>query len=240
MRCREHSRSLIDELINVAQTWKIFEINFTSKSVDVVNDLFNKFENCRLKNYFILVVYVNKFRYIVEKISDFSIKVKLDNNFLIYRFHMSLSFNYNSYRENYIQTHDAFKKDDSIKFFLSDIITRFLNIIRNSTIVIVNLTISSLETSNDCNSNYKNEHHNHSIVYFINFTAASNVQNEAILEKSNSRLIFKLIKNCIWCEKDYHIETKCEIKHLELKNKNERKRNNENSESKNNDANNDN
>ena len=42
---------------------------------------------------------------------------------------MNLNFNYNQYRKNYIQIHEAFNDNDEIKQFFNEIITRFLNII---------------------------------------------------------------------------------------------------------------
>ena len=56
---------------------------------------------------------------------------------------MNLNFNYNQYRKSYIQIYKIFKNNDKIKQSFNEIITRFLNIIRNfiNNIIINNMTL---------------------------------------------------------------------------------------------------
>ena len=84
MRCRKHVRKLIKNCINAIKTYKIFEKNFIFKDVDIVNDAFYKFFNIRLKNYFSINAYVNKFRNTINELKTFSFKMILNDNFLIY------------------------------------------------------------------------------------------------------------------------------------------------------------
>ena len=117
---------------------------------------------------------------------------------------MNLNFNYDQYRKSYIQTHEVFNDKNKIKQFLNEIMTRFLNIIRNFT---SNIIISSI------------------ILVTITFIIFINVQSE-IISNLNSRIIIKLIQHCIYCNKDYHIEDKCELKfsHLKRERKKRKKR----------------
>ena len=73
--------------------------------------------------------------------------------------------------------------------------THFLNIIRNFT---NNITVSSI------------------ILIITAFIISSNVQSEIISNLIN-QIIIKLIQHCIYCNKDYHIEDKCELKFFHLK-----------------------
>ena len=75
--------------------------------------------------------------------------------------------------------------------------TRFLNIIRNLTSNITINNITSMTTA---------------------FIILSNVQNKTILNLNN-RIIIKLIQHCIYCNKDYHIKKRCEVKFFYLKRK---------------------
>ena len=84
MRCRKHARKLIENCINIIETYKIFKKNFIFKDIDIVNDAFHKLFNIRLKNYFSIDAYVNKFRNTINKLKIFSFKMILNNNFLIY------------------------------------------------------------------------------------------------------------------------------------------------------------
>ena len=221
MRCQKHVRKLIENCINAVETYKILEKNFIFKNADIVNDAFHKLFNIRLKNYFSIDAYINKFRNTIDELKIFSFKMILNDNLLIYWFHINLNFNYDQYQKNYIQIHEIFNDNDEIKQFFSEIMTRFLNIMRNFTNNIIINNITSVTIA--------------SIIL-------NNVQNETI-SNSNSRIIIKLIQHCIYYNKDYHIEKWCEIKffHLkrERKKRKERKQKNfkrrRNNKSKNND-----
>ena len=84
MRCQKHARKLIEDCINAIKTYKIFEKNFTFKNADIINDAFYKLFNIRLKDYFSLDAYVNKFRNTIDELKIFSFKMILNDNFLIY------------------------------------------------------------------------------------------------------------------------------------------------------------
>ena len=125
---------------------KFLKKNFIFKDVDIVNDAFHKFFNICLKNYFSIDAYVNKFRNTINELKIFLFKMILNDNLLIYWFHMNLKFNYDQYRKNYIQIHEIFNDNDEIKQFLNKIMTRFLNIIQNLTnnIIINNITLITI------------------------------------------------------------------------------------------------
>ena len=59
---------------------------------------------------------------------------------------MNLNFNYDQYRKNYIQIHEIFNDNDDVKQFFNEIMTRFLNIIRNFTnnITVSNITLMTI------------------------------------------------------------------------------------------------
>ena len=84
MRCRESARKLIKNCINAAETYKVFKKNFIFKNADIVNDAFHKFFNIRLKNYFSIDAYVNKFRNTINELKIFSFRLTFDDNLLIY------------------------------------------------------------------------------------------------------------------------------------------------------------
>ena len=84
MHCRKHARKLIENCINAAEIYKIFKKNFTFKDVDIVNDVFHKLFNIRLKDYFSINAYVNKFCNTIDELKILSFKITFDNRFLIY------------------------------------------------------------------------------------------------------------------------------------------------------------
>ena len=97
MRYQKHVRKLIKNCINAVETYKILKKNFIFKSVDIVNDAFHKLFNIHLKDYFSVDAYVNKFRNTINKLKILSFKMILNDNLLIYWFHMNLNFNYDQY-----------------------------------------------------------------------------------------------------------------------------------------------
>ena len=84
MHYRNHICKLIKNCINAAKAYKIFKKNFIFKDVNIVNDVFHKFFNLRLKNYFSIDVYVNKFRNTINELKILSFKMIFNDNFLIY------------------------------------------------------------------------------------------------------------------------------------------------------------
>ena len=84
MRYQNHVRKLIKNCINAIETNKIFKKNFIFKNINIVNDAFHKLFNIRLKNYFSIDVYVNKFRNTINELKILSFKMILNDNFLIY------------------------------------------------------------------------------------------------------------------------------------------------------------
>ena len=84
MRCQKHVRKLIKNCINAAEIYKIFKKNFIFKDASIVNNVFHKFFNIRLKDYFSIDVYVNKFRNTIDELKILSVKMTFNNNLLIY------------------------------------------------------------------------------------------------------------------------------------------------------------
>ena len=211
IRYRKHVRKLIENYINAAEVYKIFKKNFTFKNVDIVNDIFHKLFNIRLKDYFSINAYVNKFRNTINELKILFIKMTFDDNFLIYWFHMNLNFSYDQYRESYIQIYEIFNDKNKVKQFFNKMMTRFLNIIWN---FMNNIIISSI------------------ISMTIAFIIFINVQNK-VISNFNSQIIIKLIQHCIYCNKNYHmIKDKCEFKfsHSKRERKKRKKRKQKNFE----------
>ena len=84
MRCRKHVCKLIKNCINAAEVYKIFKKNFTFKDANIVNNIFHKFFNICLKNYFSIDVYVNKFRNTIDELKILFVKITFDDKLLIY------------------------------------------------------------------------------------------------------------------------------------------------------------
>ena len=84
MRCRKHIRKLIKNCINTTEIYKIFKKNFIFKDASIVNDVFYKFFNIRLKDYFSINAYVNKFRNTINELKILFVKMTFDDNLLIY------------------------------------------------------------------------------------------------------------------------------------------------------------
>ena len=84
MRCRKHVRKLIENCIYAVEIYKIFKENFIFKDVDIVNNAFHKLFNIRLKDYFSIGAYINKFRNTINELKILSFKMILNDNFLIY------------------------------------------------------------------------------------------------------------------------------------------------------------
>ena len=61
IRCRKHVRKLIENFINVIKAYKIFKKIFIFKDFNIVNHVFHKLFNIRLKDYFLINAYGNKF-----------------------------------------------------------------------------------------------------------------------------------------------------------------------------------
>ena len=77
--------------------------------------------------------YADKFVEALESFDTLSEKLQFDENWKIYRFHLGLGSLYNSYCEQYNQTHDAFTDNGNAKFTLDYAITRFINTVTNPT-----------------------------------------------------------------------------------------------------------
>ena len=133
---------------------------------------------------------VTQFRATVNKLRIFSSKLSLDENWLIYRFHTNLGFEYNSYFERYAQDHDPFNEMGESKHTLSQAKQHFQN------------TVTNPSKSNDKTVTAK--------------AAASNAQTQAGAQPgtAHSRIITKTIKYCNHCRKDYHVERASVMKNI--------------------------
>ena len=77
--------------------------------------------------------YVTKFIEVLEEFDTLAFKLHFDENWKIYHFHSGLSLVYNSWFEQYNQTHNAFDNNREPIFDLDYTITRFINIITITT-----------------------------------------------------------------------------------------------------------
>ena len=152
-------------------------------------DTFRKLDSLILSDCSSPADYVTQFRATVNKLRTFSSKLSLDENWLIYRFHTNLGFEYNSYFERYAQDHDPFNEMGEPKHTLSQAMQHFQN------------TVTNPSKSSD--------------KAVIAMAAVSNAQTQAGAQSGTaySQIITKTIKYCNHCRKDYHVESECREKY---------------------------
>lgn len=80
----------IEDMTNVSEAWKLLETNFKPRGSGFLNDSFQKLLNLILANCKGSADYVLQFRDIVTKLKNFSTKLKLDENFLIFLYQSNL------------------------------------------------------------------------------------------------------------------------------------------------------
>ena len=193
----ENTYSNIKDLVNTSKAWILLKKNFKPQGSGFFNDTFQKLDNLTLTSCKNAANYVFQFRNIVNELRNFSTKLKLDENWLIYQFHSNLGPEHAFYFEAYAQEHDPFNKDGEAKFTLSSAMHHFQNTIKNPSFKI------AIDKS---------------AIAFIaaNMPAEQSIiQSGAQISTSNSRVLTvqKTIKYYIFCKRDYHIEDEYQVKH---------------------------
>ena len=102
--------------------------NYKPRGSGFLNNTFRKLDNLILSD---CSSPVTQFLVTVNKLRTFSSKLSLDENWLIYRFHTNLGFEYNSYFERYAQDHDPFNEMGEPKHTLSQAMQHFQNTVTN-------------------------------------------------------------------------------------------------------------
>ena len=137
--------------------------------------------------------------------------MKLDKNWLIYRFHTNLGTKFNSYFERYSQDHDPFNEQGEAKHSVSSAIQHFLNTARNP---------SSETTITKSGSGIISSHA--SAVSFIASNLPANESSTQTGAKPGTNeawviTLTKTVKYCTHCKRDYHTEAECRDKHPHLR-----------------------
>ncbi len=112
----------IENITNANSAWKILEENFKPRRSGFLNDTFGKRDNMTLGECTSPSDSASNFRQIVNQLQSFSSSMKLDKNWLIYRFHTNLGTKFSSYFERYSQDHDPFNEQGEAKHSLSSAI----------------------------------------------------------------------------------------------------------------------
>ena len=155
--------------------------------------------------------YASKFRQIINELQNFSSSMKLDENWLIYRFYTNLEAKFSSYIEQYSQDHDLFNKQGEAKHSLSMAIQHFLNTACNP---------SSETPITKSGSDIISSHA--SAVFFIALNLPANqssIQTGAKPGTNEARVITltKTVMYCNHCKRDYHTEAEYRDKHPHLR-----------------------
>lgn len=193
----------IEDLTNALTTWELLETTFKPCGLGFLNNTFQKLHSLTLPDCKGSADYVLQFCNIVNELRNFSRKLKLDENWLIYLFLSNLGPEHASYFETYAQEHDPFDDNGNAKFTLSSAMHHFQNTIRNP----------SSKTTLDRES---------VALVAANMPAQQSiVQDGAQIGTSNSRVltIQKTIKYCTHCKRDFHTKNECRLKHPNLPSK---------------------
>lgn len=189
----------IEEIANASDAWKLLEANFKPRGSGFLNNAFQKLLHLNLADCKTPADYISQFRNVVNELKNFSTKITLDENFLIFLFQSNLGLEHSSYFETYAQEHDPFNENGESKFSLSLAMHHFQNTVRNpSSKVNADKTLALIAA---------------------NMLAEQNmVQSGAQIGTSNSRVLTvqKTVKYCTFCKRDYHTKNKCRVKHPNL------------------------
>ena len=189
----------IENLTNAAESWTLLEKNFKPRGAGFLNETYSKLDTTMLADCKSPADYTSKFRSIINELNTYSSKVKMDENWLIYRFHTNLGPEHSSYFESYAREHDPFTEDGEIKSTLSEAMHHFQNTVRNP------ISIKSSQST--------------VALVAANMPAEQKtVQTGAQLGTNNCRVVTlqKTVKYCTFCKRDYHTEDECRIKHPHL------------------------
>lgn len=189
----------IEHITNANSAWKTLEENFKPRGSGFLNDTFRKLDNLKLGEFTSPSDYSSQFRQIVNDLQSFSSIMKLDENWLIYRFHTNLGAEFSSYFERYSQAHDPFNEHGEAKHSFSSAMQHFLNTARNL----------SSETHISKPSSGIISPHTSSVSFVASNLPANqtSIQAGAKPGTNQARVITltKTVKYCTHCKRDYHI-----------------------------------
>lgn len=123
--------SIVEDITNAFEVWTKLADKHKPRGSSILNSMFQKLDSLTLATCTNHSDYVNQYKKAINELKDMSLHLQLDTNFFIYRFHNSLGSLYDSYVSHYIQTHDAFDRDNKAAFTLEYAIRQFLNTCKN-------------------------------------------------------------------------------------------------------------
>ena len=190
----------IEDLTNASEAWTLLETNFKPRGSGFLNDAFQRLLGLTLADCKSPADYVSQFRNVVNELRNFSTKIKLDENFLIFFFQTNLGSDHASYFETYAQEHEPFNDSGEAKYTLSLAMHHFQNTVRNP----------KSKTSTD----------KMGIALIAAHAPAHQhtTQDGVQAGTPNSRVLTlqKTVKYCTHCHRDYHTENECRIKYPNL------------------------
>ena len=204
LRCERNPRSLIKSATNAHTAWVALE-KYKPRGSGMLNSTFKKLDDVNLA-----VcdndpqTYADKFMEALESFDTLSDKLHFDKNWKIYRFHSGLGSLYNSYCEQYNQTHDAFDEAGDAKFTLDYAITRFINTTTNPT---SSTTAEAQALAALVNGTFA--HTPQSVLALIASGGAAETKIQPGAHAGNSRTFTHTVKYCDHYKKDYHDRAEC-------------------------------
>ena len=122
----------IKNLLTIKKAWKIIIKICIFKDSSVLMTSFIKFKTFKVDNCVIINEYDIKFRNIVNKLSIYSRKLKMNINWFIYKYFVNLFDFACSFINRWIDEHDSFKENNILKHQLIDVIHDYKIQCRNS------------------------------------------------------------------------------------------------------------
>ena len=146
---------------------------------------------------------------IANELQSFSTRMKLDEKWLIYRFHINLGSEHSGYFERYSQEHNSFDDERNMKHTLSSAMQHFQNTVNHPSSlekpVISMAAVPIMPNAVFINPNQLNNQ--------------TKIQQRAQPGTSKAWVITlrKIVKYCTYCKRDYHTKDECHNKYPYLK-----------------------
>ncbi|MCJ1471243.1 hypothetical protein MMC07_009891, partial [Pseudocyphellaria aurata] len=192
----------IEDLTNASEAWNLLEKSFKPRGAGFLNDTFHKLQHLSFTDCTGPADYVLQFRTIVNELRNFSGKLKLDENWLIYLFLSNLGSEHSAYFETYAQEHDPFDDDGNAKYTLSSAMHHFQNTVKNpsskSASGIENVSVALVAANTPVHQ--------------------TTIQEGAQVGTNNAHVLTlqKTVKYCTFCKRDYYTENECRLKYPHL------------------------
>lgn len=118
---------------NAYKLWNGIDKDCKPAGSGTLNDFYRRLDTLTLASCKDTTDYTGQFKNTHNEITNIHSKLRLETNYLIYRFHTGLGKEYQDYFTNYTQTHEAIQGDKSA-YTLEYAMTRFIQTVRNPTI----------------------------------------------------------------------------------------------------------